>query len=71
MSHTNTFPCEMKGCEKRFRSQERLEVHLRRHRGEDPFMCTECDEGFKKLIELREHMQKHTGKASFPLRSFG
>lgn len=61
LSHTNNFPCDRPGCHKRFRTQEDLDVHARRHRGERPFQCSDCEEGFSTKSELRTHQQKHTG----------
>ena len=65
MTHTAHFACplESEGCLKRFRSQNDLDVHLRRHRGEKPYVCAICANTFAMRSEFKEHMKSHSGKA--------
>ena len=71
MTHTNSFACTFDGCKKRFRIQFDLDVHLRKHRGENPFACGECDEVFTSKPDLKAHYRKHKGKSDHEGRGRG
>ena len=65
MTHTAHFACplEAEGCLKRFRSQNDLDVHLRRHRGEKPYVCAICAGTYSMRSEFKEHMKSHAGES--------
>ena len=64
LTHTAHFACplEAEGCLKRFRSQNDLDVHLRRHRGEKPYVCAICAGTYSMRSEFKEHMKSHAGE---------
>jgi len=66
LEHTNTFPCSLDTCIKRFKSKNDLEAHERKHRGEKPYSCTECGKSYATKQDLRLHFRKHTGEKPFP-----
>jgi hypothetical protein len=43
----------------RFCNKSGLNVHLMRHTGELPFVCTICKKGFKQNFELKNHVLRH------------
>jgi uncharacterized Zn-finger protein len=49
-------------CVKRFKSEKDLDVHMRKHRGEKPYVCNECDKAYVTRQDLRLHIRKHTGE---------
>ncbi|QIW97563.1 hypothetical protein AMS68_003081 [Peltaster fructicola] len=51
-------PCSYEGCDKVFDRPARLEIHVRSHTQERPFVCGEpgCDKAFFRL----EHLKAHT-----------
>ena len=66
LSHTNNFACTFsEDCPKRFKTQRELDIHLRKHRGEKPYVCTECDKAYSLRQDLTAHMRTHTGKSTF------
>ena len=60
----------MEDCLKRFRSQNDLDVHLRRHRGEKPYVCSICAGTFSMRSDFKEHMKSHSGKKTFYFRIY-
>ena len=58
---SSSFACTEGECVKRFKSQKELDIHLRKHKGEKPYVCSECDKAYTLRQDLRLHMRKHTG----------
>ncbi|KAI0793395.1 hypothetical protein C8Q75DRAFT_559342 [Abortiporus biennis] len=52
------FECDENDCGKRFWTSQHLQVHMRLHRGEKSFKCTEpsCNASFAKHHQLRSHI---------------
>lgn len=40
-------------CDKSFHRSQQLEVHMRSHSGEKPFICSVCDKGFTRNSTLK------------------
>lgn len=55
-------------CGARYRDAEALEVHMRCHSGERPFLCKrpDCGKSFISSGTVREHMKTHAEDRSFP-----
>lgn len=53
-----SFPCHV--CQKVFRLQSELSLHLRKHAGGNPFICDVCKEGFSGKFELFKHLRTHS-----------
>ncbi|KAI9352809.1 hypothetical protein BDR26DRAFT_849896 [Obelidium mucronatum] len=59
------FPCTEADCTATFAQLAHLKIHLRRHTGERPFVCTFCDKTFNQKGNLKTHERKHTGVKPF------
>ncbi|VDM23955.1 unnamed protein product [Toxocara canis] len=61
--------CMWRGCdrEEAFKAQYMLVVHMRRHTGEKPNVCSfpGCDKSYSRLENLKTHMRTHTGERPY------
>ena len=48
-------------CHKRFKSRTGLNMHNKRHTGENVYSCTQCDKRFSSQGGLSRHMNIHAG----------
>lgn len=55
------FKCTHQQCNKCFKNQHALNVHMRTHSGLKPHVCTVCSEAFSALSSLKIHERKHSG----------
>lgn len=60
---TKPFLCNI--CNKSYRKNANLRIHMRTHTGEKPFECKYCDKKFYHSSHLREHIRRHTGEKPF------
>lgn len=49
-------------CGKTYKTNYKLNEHMRKHTGEKPYKCDNCDKEFRSKIGLAQHAAKHTGK---------
>ena len=49
-------------CHKRFKRRHHLNVHRKRHTGENVYSCTLCEKRFSSPSTLYSHMNIHKGK---------
>ncbi|KAF7274190.1 hypothetical protein GWI33_013134 [Rhynchophorus ferrugineus] len=53
------FPCEWKGCGKKFARSDELARHTRTHTGEKNFACPVCNKKFMRSDHLTKHARRH------------
>lgn len=54
-------PKVCKDCGKTYKTNYKLNEHMRKHTGEKPYKCDSCDKEFRSKIGLAQHAAKHTG----------
>ncbi|XP_045768954.1 zinc finger protein OZF [Maniola jurtina] len=57
--------CICNQCNKEFRCQAQLEMHMRTHTGDKPFACRYCPRRFSQKHNLTIHLRVHTGEKPF------
>ena len=63
------FRCDV--CGKDFKYQTTLQVHLRKHAGDEPNVCKLCGKDFQFGSRLKVHMRSHTGEKPYCCKSCG
>ncbi|CAL1542174.1 unnamed protein product [Lymnaea stagnalis] len=56
------FICPFEGCSRSFSGKSKLELHVRSHTDERPFICDKCGSGFRGNQELKAHRLTHTSE---------
>ncbi|KAI5286918.1 hypothetical protein KEM52_001822 [Ascosphaera acerosa] len=61
------YQCALPGCGKAFYQKTHLDIHMRAHTGDKPFLCKEpgCGQRFSQLGNLKTHQRRHTGEKPF------
>ncbi|XP_045447459.1 zinc finger protein 569 [Melitaea cinxia] len=52
-------------CDKQFKCKAQLEIHVRTHTGDKPFVCMFCPRRFTQKHNLTIHLRMHTGEKPF------
>ncbi|RZB38946.1 zinc finger protein 260 [Asbolus verrucosus] len=52
-------------CGKSYKTNYKLNEHMRKHTGEKPYKCNSCEKEFRSKIGLAQHAAKHTGKYDY------
>ncbi|EZA50182.1 hypothetical protein DMN91_001830 [Ooceraea biroi] len=58
-------------CGKQYRTNYKLQEHMRKHTGEKPFQCTMCGKAFRSKIGLAQHAATHTGQFDYSCSTCG
>ena len=61
--HTKSHQCEV--CKKCFVCQSALNIHMRTHSGDKPYVCSICDKTFAHNSTLTKHQATHSDKRKF------
>ncbi|PYH98916.1 hypothetical protein BO71DRAFT_370324 [Aspergillus ellipticus CBS 707.79] len=61
------YACTLPHCGKSFAQKTHLDIHMRAHTGDKPFVCKElsCGQRFSQLGNLKTHQRRHTGEKPF------
>ncbi|KAJ5173952.1 uncharacterized protein N7500_001883 [Penicillium coprophilum] len=61
------YNCTLPGCGKSFAQKTHLDIHIRAHTGDKPFICKEpsCGQRFSQQGNLKTHQRRHTGEKPF------
>ncbi|KAJ5972676.1 uncharacterized protein N7479_002594 [Penicillium vulpinum] len=61
------YNCSLPGCGKSFAQKTHLDIHIRAHTGDKPFICKEpsCGQRFSQQGNLKTHQRRHTGEKPF------
>jgi uncharacterized Zn-finger protein len=54
-----TYTCQWNGCERVFKSRQKVLRHLQSHTGHRPFVCHVCEQGFGEAAPLAAHLRRH------------
>ncbi|XP_071052389.1 gastrula zinc finger protein XlCGF57.1-like [Onthophagus taurus] len=52
-------------CKSEFPDAVTLDVHIKQHTGDKPFLCTVCGKSFEERYKLDLHLRSHTGEKPF------